>query len=46
MLFKILILGATIGWTSMKWSNSIEETKIVSNGENVILFLNKSESSE
>ena len=46
MLFKILILGATIGWTSMEWSNSIEETKIVSNGENVILFLNKSESSE
>ena len=30
----------------MEWSNSTEETKIVSNGENVILFLNKSESSE
>ena len=44
--FLILILGATIGWTSMEWSKSIEETKIVYNGENVILFLNKSESSE
>ena len=30
----------------MEWSKSIEETKIVYNGENVILFLNKSESSE
>ena len=46
MLFKILILGATIGWTSMEWSKSIEETKIVYNGENIILFLNKLESSE
>ena len=26
--FLILILGATIGWTSMEWSKSIEETNI------------------
>lgn len=40
------IVGTAIGWTSMEWSIPSEETQIINNGDNVIIFLNKADASE